>query len=70
VFSGAMNGQQNAAFQSFGLLRGWRLERLRMGTEPHLDNAVTAQTRIHATGNGFDLWQFGHGFIVKRQANI
>jgi hypothetical protein len=70
VLAGAMNGEQNAAFQPLGLLRGRRLEGLPVGTEPDLDNVVAAHTRMHATSNGFNLWQFGHFSIVRREPSV
>jgi hypothetical protein len=64
VLSGAMNGQNCAAFESFGLTRRRCLEWLFMRTEPGLDDAVAAQALVHSTGNGLDLGQLRHGSIV------
>lgn len=67
VFSSTVNGEDGAAFQSLGLLRGWRFEWLWMGGEPRENDTIACQAAMDATSDGFHFRQFGHRSIVVEQ---
>ena len=64
VFSGAMYGENPAAFQAFRLLQRRSLEGLRILAEPSLGDAVPAHTLIRTARDRLNLRQFGHSLIV------
>ena len=64
VLSSAMNGENRAPFQSFGLAGRRRFEWLAMAAKPSLNNAVAQQALVHSTGNRLDLGQLRHNSIL------
>jgi hypothetical protein len=65
VLAGAMDRKNGAAGKPIRLLRRRRLERLGIGAEPRLDNAIAAHAIMNAARDGFNLRQFGHRSIVE-----
>ena len=69
VLSGAVDGEETAAFEATGLSRGGGFERFTMGGKPHIDDAVAANAGIHTAGDGLHLGQFGHALILWEEKN-
>ncbi len=65
MFSGAVHGQQNPPLQAGSLRLGLRFEGLRVRPEPNLNDAVSVQALVDATGNRLHLRQFWHRSIVE-----
>jgi hypothetical protein len=51
----AMNAEDAAPYESFGLESWWRLEWLPMGAKPGFDDPVAKHTLMNAARNGFHL---------------
>src|SRR6185437_12352284 len=49
------------AGKGFGDLFFGRFERLRFAAGPHASNALSADARVDAVGDGFDFGKFRHG---------
>lgn len=64
MFAGAMDGENNAAFEALGLPGGRGLEGFAMGAEPCGGDPVAAHTLIDAAGDGFYFRELGHGNSV------
>lgn len=64
VLAGAVNGEETTAEETASLLIGWGLERFRMGTEPGVEDAKTANPPINSAGHGFHLGKLGHRSII------
>jgi len=65
VLPSAMHCQDRTSDKAVSLPTGWILERLRIGAEPCVDDAVAAHAFIYAARNGFNLGQLRHRFIVE-----
>jgi hypothetical protein len=66
VFAGTMDGEKDASSQSSGDFFGRGFERLRMGAEPDLEDAVAADPLVDTAGDGFHFRELGHRSIIAR----
>jgi hypothetical protein len=60
VLSGAVNVQDCAAFQAFGLARWWGFKGFAMAAKDGFNDAVAADAGVHSASNGLYLWQLRH----------
>jgi hypothetical protein len=63
MLSSAVNGENHAPFEAFGLEPRRRLEWFAVRAEPSLDDAVATQTLVNPAGNRLDLRQLWHRLI-------
>ena len=65
VFADALDAENDASLEAFGLARRRRLEGLPVRAEPRMKDAIAAKADIHAAGDGFHLREFGHSTILE-----
>jgi hypothetical protein len=65
VLSRAMDGEDRASFQAFGLACWQSFEGIAVTAEDNLDDAVAADAIMDSAGDGLDLWQLRHWAIVR-----